>query len=416
MLKNFMKYYFTFAWRNLWRNKRRTVLAASSIFFAIMLALMMRSLQLGSYDYMVETSVSFYTGYLQIQGKGYWEDRSFDESFEPTDSLLSLIKHHPHITTINPRIESVALISHQLETRIVPITGIDAEMENKMTGLKKRLVKGNYLNDSSQGIMIGEGLAERLLVNVGDTLIVFGQGYQGVTAADQLIIEGIVRFPIPQLNNAMAFVALPKAQTLFNITNRLTSIVLMVDNANNMKSIQEDIAAKLDPNLVVMNWEQMTPELVQAIEADSASGLLMLTILYVVIGFGVFGTVMMMAIERTREFGLLIALGMKRGRLLLVTTIEAIIVSLIGAISGMIGAFPIIFYYSRNPVHVTGDLAKAYLAWGLEPIVPVMLEPKIFVTQTLVVLSIALVTSLYPLFFIRKIKPVSAIQGRGGVR
>jgi ABC-type lipoprotein release transport system permease subunit len=411
-----MKYYLYFAWKNLWRNKRRTLLAASSIFFAVMLALMMRSLQLGSYDYMVDTSVSFYTGYLQIQGKGYWEDRSFDESFEPSDSLVTEIQHHPHVTTINPRIESVALISHQLETRIVPITGINPAMENKMTGLKKRIIKGNYLTDSSQGIMISEGLAERLLANIGDTLIVFGQGYQGVTAADQLVIEAIIHFPIPQLNNAMAFLALPKAQTLFNTANRLTSIVLMIDDANDMKLIQSELAAKIDSHLVVMNWEQMTPELVQGIEADSASGLIMLGILYAVIGFGVFGTVMMMAIERTREFGLLIALGMKRGRLLLITTIEAIIVSLIGAVAGMIGAFPIILYYSRNPIHVSGDLAKAYLAWGLEPIVPIILEPSIFISQTLVVLFIALITSLYPLFFIRKIHPVSAIQGRGGVR
>lgn len=411
-----MKYYFLFAWRNLWRNKRRTLLAASSIFFAVLLALLMRSLQIGSYDYMVDTSVSFYTGYLQVQGKGYWEDRSFDESFEPNDSLYSLLRKHPAVTTVNPRLESVALISHGMETRIVPITGIQPTMESRMTGLHKRVVSGEFLTDTSHGIMISEGLADRLSAGVGDTVILFGQGYQGTTAADRFIVEGIVRFPIPQLNNAMAFLALPAAQTLFNTAGRVTSIVLMVDNANIVKEVQSDLAAAIDSNLVIMNWEQMTPELVQAIEADNASGVIMMGILYVVIGFGVFGTVMMMAIERTREFGLLIALGMKRGRLLLVTTIEAIFVSFIGAIAGMIGAFPIILYFSLNPVRVTGDLAKAYLAWGLEPIIPIMLDPTIFVSQTFVVLIIALATSLYPLFFIRKIHPVSAIQGRGGAR
>ena len=405
-----------FAWRNLWRNKRRTLLAASSIFFAVMLALFMRSMQLGSYDYMVDTSVSFYTGYLQIQGKGYWDDRSFDESFEPTDSLYAMLKQNSHVTTINPRLESVALISHGVETRIAPVTGISPASEQAMTGLAKRIVKGKYLTDSSQGIIISEGLAERLRADVGDSLIVFGQGYQGVTAADQLVIEGILHFPIPQLNNAMAFIALPKAQALFNTYDRVTSVVLMIDDANRMKQIQSEISTAIDSSLVVMNWEEMTPELVQAIEADSAGGVLMIAILYVVIGFGVFGTVMMMVIERTREFGLLIALGMKRGQLLLVTTLEALFISMIGAIAGMIGAFPIILYFYHNPVHVTGDMAQAYLAYGLEPIVPVSVEPSIFISQTLVVFIIALITSLYPLFFIRKIHPVSAIQGRGGTR
>lgn len=411
-----MKYYLLFAWRNLWRNKRRTLLAASSIFFAVLLALLMRSLQLGSYDYMVDTSVSFYTGYLQVQGKGYWEDRSFDESFEPSDSLFALLRRHSSVTAVNPRLESVALISHGTETRIVPVTGILPTAESRMTGMHKRIVRGNFLADTSFGIMISEGLADRLSAGVGDTVILFGQGYQGTTAADRFVVEGIVRFPIPQLNNAMAFLSLPAAQTLFNTAGRLTSIVLLVDDANAVNDVQGELESSIDPNLVIMNWEEMTPELVQAIEADNASGVIMMGILYVVIGFGVFGTVMMMAIERTREFGLLIALGMKRGRLLLVTTIEAVFVSFVGATAGMIGAFPIILYFSLNPVHVTGDLAKAYLAWGLEPIVPIMLDPAIFVSQTLVVLIIALATSLYPLFFIRKIHPVSAIQGRGGAR
>jgi len=411
-----MKYYLLFAWRNLWRNRRRTMLAAASIFFAVLLALVMRAMQLGQYDYMVDTSVSFYTGYLQVQGKGYWEDRSFDESFTPTESLQAMLRKHPRITIIDPRVESVALISHALETRITPIIGIDPENENKITGLKKRIIKGTYLTDSSQGIMISEGLADRLQANIGDTVIVFGQGYQGVTAADQLVVEGIILFPIPQLNNAMTVLSLAKAQELFNTNGRITSIVLMVDDATMLKTIQSEIRAHIDTQLVVMNWEQMSPELVQGIEADNASGVIMLGILYLVIGFGVFGTVMMMTIERTREFGLLIALGMTRTKLLIVTTIETLFISFVGAVSGMIGAFPIILYFSLYPIRLTGDYAQAYLAYGLEPIVPLLLEPSIFLSQTAAVFVLALFASLYPLFFIRKIRPVSALQGRGGVR
>ena len=411
-----MKFYLSFAWRNLWRNKRRTLLATSSIFFAVILALCMRSLQNGSYDYMVKTSVSMYTGYLQIQGKGYWEDRSFDESFEVDDSILAIAGHFPHVTSINPRIESAVLVSHKLETKVSPIMGIIPAMENSMTGLKKRMIKGHYLTDSSNGVILSDGLADRLQVDVGDSVVVFGQGYQGATAAEQLPIEGILHFPIPKLNNAMMFVALSKAQSLFNAYDRVTSIAIMIDDAGHINSIQSDLRSKLDSALVVMRWDTMTPDIVQSIEADSAGGVLMLIILYAVIGFGVFGTVMMMTIERTREFGLLISLGMKRGKLLLVTSIEALMVSMLGAIAGMIGAFPIILYFHKNPIQLQGDMAKAMLAWGLEPIIPVSLESSIFVAQTIVVFMIAILTSLYPLFFIRKIQAVSAMQGRGGVR
>lgn len=411
-----MKYYFLFAWRNLWRNKRRTLLATSSIFFAVILALFMRSLQHGSYDYMVQNSVSLYTGYLQIQGKGYWENRSFDESFVLTDSLLHQAAHYPFVTGVNPRIETAVLVSHGTETKISPVTGIDPKLENAMTGLKDRMTKGTYLTDSSHGVIISDGLADRLQVGVGDSLVVFGQGYQGVTAAEQLKIEGIFHFPIPKLNNAMMFLALPEAQYLFNAYDRVTSLSIMTNSADHVAPIKAGLSSHLGKGLTIMTWDEMTPELVQSIEADSAGGLLMLIILYVVIGFGVFGTVMMMTIERTREFGLLISLGMRRGRLLLVTSLETIMVSMTGAIAGMIGAFPIILYFYWNPIQLTGDMAKAMLAWGLEPIMPVSLRFSIFAAQTVVVFCIALVTSLYPLFFIRKIQPVSAVQGRGGVR
>ena len=411
-----MTYYLLFAWRNLWRNKRRTLLATASIFFAVILALFMRSMQLGSYGYMVQNSVSFSTGYLQVQHKGYWEDKSFDKSLVADDSLMKEIRHTKGVSTINPRIETVALIAHESETRIAPVVGVDPELEDAMTGLRKRIVAGAFLGDSSGGVVISEGLATRLDVRVGDSLIVFGQGYQGVTAADQLAVEGIVHFPIPKLDNALVFLALPAAQRLFNLPHRVTSISLMLEEPDAMSGVQSALLTRLDTSLTVMNWREMTPELVQAIEADSAGGVLILIILYVVIGFGVFGTVMMMAMERAREFGLLIALGMRRTRLILVTIIEAVFVSLIGALGGIVAGFPIMLYFYFHPIRFTGDFAKAYLAWGLEPIMPVSLAPTIFVSQTLVVLLIAATAALYPVLFVRKLKPVAALQGRGGAR
>lgn len=411
-----MKYYLLFAWRNLWRNKRRTLLATSSILFAVILALVMRSLQHGSYDYMITNSVSLYTGYLQVQGKDYWENRSFDESFVMTDSLLSVVKDFPLVTTVNPRIETAVLVSHGIETKISPITGINPGLENSMTGLGHRMVKGEYLTDSSQGVIISDGLADRLKIRVGDSVIVYGQGFEGVTVAEILRVQGILHFPIPKLNNAMMFIALKKAQSLFNAHGRVTSLCVMTGSSQNVPVIKSGLLKRLGSHLTVMAWEEMTPELVQSIEADNSGGILMLLILYVVIGFGVFGTVMMMTIERTREYGLLISLGMKRGKLLIVAALETLLVSMTGAVAGMICAFPIIFYFHRNPIPLTGDMAKAMLAWGLEPILPVSLETSIFIAQTIVVFVIAAAASLYPLFFIRKIRPVSALQGRGGMR
>jgi len=411
-----MKYYFLFAWRNLWRNKRRTLLATSSIFFAVTLTLLLAALNYGQDDDTMRMSVSLSTGYLQVQGNGYWEERSFDQSFELTDSLQLTLLRHPHITTVNPRIESVALVSRGAETRISPVIGIDPETEHAMTGLKKRVVRGTYLADTSRGILIAEGLAARLHLDVGDSVVLFSQGYQGTTAAQELTIAGILHFPIPKMNDAMVFLALPKAQEFFNAANRVTSIALMIDDPKEYRAVQSSLSRGLESQLVVMSWEEMLPEIVQAIALNDAGSVIIFSVFYVVIAFGVFGTVMMMTLERTREFGLLISLGMRRGKLLLVTTLEAILVSMIGAIAGLAVSIPIVLYFHHHPIHIWGELAKAYESYGFEPIMSVNADASLFYSQTIIVFVIALVSSLYPLLFIRKIKPVSAIQGRGGIK
>jgi ABC-type lipoprotein release transport system permease subunit len=409
-----MKYYFLFAWRNLWRNKRRTLLATSSVFFAMLLALIFRSLQSGQHEYMIQMSVSMYTGYLQVQGKGFWEERSFDESLAITDDLTAAVRSDRRITIVNPRLESVALVSRGTETRITPVTGIDPEEENAMSGLRNKIVKGTYLSDTSTGVLIAEGLAERLQADIGDSIVIVGQGYQGVTAAEQLPVAGIVRFPFPKLNNAAIYLSLSAAQRLFNAPDRVTGIALMIDDEKEIDDIRTTLAASIDSSLVVMTWEEMSPEIVQVIEADVASEAIIMAILYIVIGFGVFGTVMMMTIERTREFGLLVALGMKRGRLLIVTTIEALMVSMLGAAAGLAAAFPLLMYFYHNPIRVSGEMAEVYITYGLEPIIAVSVDAMVFGSQAIAVLVLAIVASLYPLLYIRKLRPVSALQGRGG--
>lgn len=411
-----MRYYLLFAWRNLWRNRRRTLLAISSVFSAVVLTLLLAALNYGQDDDIIRNSVSLSIGYLQIQGKGYWDEPSFDKSFEPADSLFALLARHPHITHVNPRIESVALISHGMDTRISPVMGIDPQMENAMTGLWKHIVRGAYLTDSSQGVDVSEGLAERLQVVVGDSIILLSQGFQGATAAGQFVIEGILHFPIPKMNDGLVYLALKRAQTFFNAPNRLTSIALMIADAQNTGRVQAELASRIDPALVVMTWQQMSPEIAQSVQINDASALLTLAVFYIVIAFGVFGTVMMMTIERIREFGLLISLGMKRQRLFLVTALEAVLVSMMGALAGLIAAIPLVLYFHFHPIHLWGELAEAYAAYGLEATMSVNADPSLFYSQVLIVLIIAIVASLYPLFVIRKIRPVSALQGRGGMR
>ena len=405
-----MKTYFHLAWRNLWRNKRRTLIASASVFFAVFFALAMRSMQEGSYDYMVDASVSMYTGYIQVHAKDYWEKRSIDKSMELSATKIEQIDSIEHITLITPRLESFSLISYGNVTKVASVVGIDPEKENLMTDLKSKLISGVYLSDESKGVIIAEGLAKSLKVEIGDSIVIYGQGYHGVTAATQVQVDGIVKFTLPVLNKSMVYLSLEYSQWLYSAPNRITSLSLMIDEASELNEVHSEVGKLFNEKYEVMTWPELMPELVQSIEVDNAGGIIMLGILYVIIGFGIFGTVMMMTAERTKEFGILISVGMKRWRLSFVSFLESLFLSFIGVLAGIIVSIPILYYFYKNPIPLTGEMAELMLKFGLDPIVPFRFAPNIFIDQFLTVIVIAMISALYPLLYIRKLDPVKAIR------
>jgi ABC-type lipoprotein release transport system permease subunit len=406
-----MSTYIKLAWRNLWRNKKRTLIAAASVFFAVLLALLMRSMQHGYYDYMIDASVRMYTGYIQVHGKNYWEKKSLDESMELDQKHLSDLKNLNGVTLTVPRLETYSLISHGNKTKVVQVTGINPELENELTNLKNKIIIGNYLSDSSKGIILAQGLAEILKADVGDSVVIYGQGYHGVTAAAQIPVIGIVKFTLPELNKSFTYLSLPYSQWLFSAPNRLTSLSIMINDPRNIDEIKSRIRNVFDSQYEVMDWEELSPELVQSIEIDNAGGIIMLAILYIVIAFGIFGTIMMMTAERVKEFGILLSIGMKKWKLGIVTFFETIFVSFLGVFSGVIISIPILLYFKANPIPLTGEYANAILSFGYEPILPFAVNPGLFFAQIWVVFAIALVSAIYPILYIRKLKPVEALRG-----
>ncbi len=233
----------------------------------------------------------------------------------------------------------------------------------------------------------------------------------GVTAAELVVVQGIVKFNIPQQNKTFCFLSIPYAQYIFSAPDRLTSLSIMIDEPKDVDKISSRVKKQFDNKFEVMTWQELTPELVQAIQIDNSQGIIMLGILYLVIAFGIFGTVMMMTAERVKEFGILISVGMKKSRLFLVTTLETLFVSFIGVAAGAIVSLPLIVYLAKNPIPLTGDYAEAVLAFGLEPVIPFALYPGMFFAQIWTVLVIAFLSGLYPINFIRKLKPVEAVRG-----
>ncbi|TAL63164.1 MAG: ABC transporter permease [Bacteroidetes bacterium] len=465
------------AWRNLWRNKRRTIITSASVFFAVFFAVIMRSYQLGSYDRMILNFIESYCGYLQVQHVKYQDNPSVDYSFDYSDSLAVAISGVENVVSTAPHIESFALASCGTQTKGVAVLAIDPGKEKRFSNPENKLVKyritresvtrlkessgfpaeiaekveknmGNsyssgarfelelafsanyskqylkeilkycevsngFLTDNDTGVLVSDRLAGYLKLTIADTVILMGQGYHGTSAAGIFAVRGIIKMPSPDIDNRLIIMTIPTAQKFFDAEGKITSLSVNLTSKSHriMSNAQKKINLLLtDKNTVAKTWEELNPVLVQQIQGDSQTGIATLGMLYFIIFFGIFGTVLMMISERTREFGVLIAIGMQRRRLKRIVTIEMILLGVLGLIGGLLASTPVILYFYYYPILLKGDLGKMMEDYGWDAVMPTAWFGPYFYWQVVVVCIMVFLATLYPLRKIGKLKEIEALR------
>lgn len=398
------------AWKNMWRNRGRTLITMAAIYFAVILSVLASSLKDGIFDNLVKNIVGFYTGYIQVHKQGYWEEQILENSFETSALADSLILQQENVQGITPRLESFALISFRDITKGSLVVGVDPLKENDITQLENKLIAGEYFNKGENSLLVAEGLANRLGLQPGDTAVLLGQGYHGATAAGKFMVKGIIKFGSPDLNDRMAYLPIDAAQDLYNAYGLATSYILSIKDPELTEQTVSLLRPQLGTNYEVMSWSEMMPEVKQHIESDSRNMQYVLGILYLLICFGIFGTLLMMMVERNFEMGMLVAIGMKKYKLMILYVLESISTVLAGCILGIATSIPIIYYLNRHPLRLGGDIARAYERFGFEAIFPTSLALSNFLTQGFTVLIIGLGLSLYPIYKIAVMDPVTAMK------
>ncbi|MDX9882527.1 MAG: FtsX-like permease family protein [Prolixibacteraceae bacterium] len=398
------------AWRNLWRNKRRTLITVSSIFFGVLLSAYMTSMQEGSYEKMVDIVVKFYSGYIQVHHEDYWENKSINNTFEYDQVLIDQMMANRDVDFVIPRLESFGLASSEELTKGAIVFGIDPVPEDQLTGISEKITKGAYLVPDDHGVIIGEGLAGYLKLQLNDTLVMISQGFHGVSAAGKFPVRGIIKHVSPELNKTIVYMALPRCQEFFSAENRLTSLVVNVKDNDVMRRTLRNLKNNIQSPYSVMSWEEMQPEVVQQIESDRASGVIMKAILYLVIAFGVLGTIMMMIAERKREFGVMVSVGMRKGKLAAILLLETILIGLMGIVSGVLVALPLIWLQKSNPIPFTGQAAQMMEEFGFEPYMFFSSTPEVFYHQAISVFVLTMVIAVYPVVAAFRLKEIKALH------
>ncbi len=404
------------AWRNIWRNKRRTLITISAIAFAVFFAAFAISFNKGVFDAMIDGAVKQYFGYAQIHGNGYWEEKSIDNSLAFDENLKDLAQHIAGVDAVVPRVETFALAAAEERSTGVLAIGIDPEKEQDLTQIADKIIEGAYLaNPTENAVIAAEGLVDKLGLELKDTIILLSQGYHGVNAAGKYPIKGIFKIGLPDLNKSLLYLPFETAAHFLGAEGRVTTLALQISNKEKVPDALAAVQAYM-PNkdaYELMDWKQLMPELVETRQLKEGGNYVFIAILYLLISFAIFGTILMMTKERSYEFGVLTAIGMRRGKLFSIVWLETIMVAMVGAVVGILMSVPLVYYLKIKPLTIEmmgQEAAAAYEKFGLQGNLPAAFEWNIFFTQALIIFLITSILAIYPLLTIMRLKPVEAMR------
>jgi ABC-type lipoprotein release transport system permease subunit len=400
------------AWRNLWRQPRRTWLTTGAMIFSNMLLVFMISLQFGMYGLMIDNTLQAFTGHLQIQVPGYLDDKKMRQTVANIVPLAESLRTEFPAENIAARATAFALASSEDRSYGVAVFGVEPAFEASVSTIPGLISEGRFLNDGNAAeIVIGAALARNLRVAVGDELTLLGSGRDGSFAAAVVNIVGIFDSGLVDVDRSISEIPLGLFQDVFYMDGSGHHIVINSGSIDGVAELQGQVGARLPAGqeLVVHDWDALQPGLKQAIKADMSSAFFMYGVLVILVAFSVLNTQLMSVLERTHEFGIVMSLGLTPGRLgrlvLLETTIMGVLGLLLGALLG--GLFT--FWFTVNGFAYPGmdEMAAQFN-------LPARFFPEVSVLSLLigpvVVFIFTIFAALYPALRLHRLHPVTAMR------
>lgn len=407
-----MKLLLKLAWRNIWRNKRRSIITILAVFFAALLSIGMRGLQLGTYAVNIDNAVSLWSGYGQVQRPGYRDNPSLRKSFQLNKDLIKIIQSDVEITGYAPRIYADGLVSFKENSYGTALFGLVPQYEKKVTVILNKMQQGRFFqSDTSAEVVLGFKLLKNLRASIGDTIVILSQGYDGILGNLKFRIVGSIKTGSPDLDAMAVFMGLSKLQELLAMEGRISVLALSIKHLDAIPGAISRLNTALQGrDLVALSWDEVLPELKQLIELDNVSGILTLAILVVVVAFGILNTVLMSVTERFREFGVILAIGMPQKKLVIIVLLETAFITFIGLLLGNIAAAGVNYYFVEHPIVFGGQLAELYAEYGFLPRMESSLRFNIFFNSTIAIFIVAILSGVYPLIKVYLLEPLKGIR------
>lgn len=408
-----MKKYFSMAWRNIWRNWRRTTIAAAAIVLGLILLIFMSAMIKGSDQAMFGNAVRFYGGNISIHAVGYREKTNSLPliPLADPDQVVKVAQAQDNVQAVYKRINTAGMVSAGGATAAVNIMAVEPSVEENTSIIAENIIAGRYLlNEDESAILISKTLADYLSVKVGDRVSLLGQRKDESMRQHSMTVVGIYSLGVPDIEKVMIYMNLAQAQTLYNLRGQVTEVALSLKQVGQEEALVSELQALL-PQYEVDSWKTLKPEITDTMQVKDSFTVIFGLVVLIIASIGILNLMLMAVFERTREMGVLAALGWKGRQIMLLFLLEGTMIGAVGGVIGGLLSWAIVAYLGRVGIDFTfaqemGGEAIALLGNFLYPSIPL----ANIIQHVVSVIIIAAIASLIPAWQASKNEPAKALH------
>ena len=409
------------AWRNLWRHRKRTVITLSSIAIGFGLAVLSIGIGDGSHNSLIRNAIKLGEGHLTIQPRGYIEAPA---NYKYLSDGLAISKKLAALNipaNIEPRISLQVLSSTANNSVGAALEGLTSQKDPRIEMLEPLLVSGAWLKPGDhRGIVIGEGMARKLKAKIGSKVVLMAGKKGGDSQAQLGRVRGIFNSKIAEMDDYLILSDIQFAQRFLegegadSAKQPVTRIAIFLDDPDSLPHWKDKVKSVVESDQVIaMDWQEMMPQLVQFIIIDDAGNYVFLILILIMVVFGVLNTVLMSVLERTREFGLLRALGLSRRSLLTLVFCESLLLGLLAIVAGWVVGGSIHLWFAHNGIDFTsliGEGGNVMMGAVMDPIIYTELSWDRITQLTTIIFTVTLASGIYPAIKAARVTPVEALR------
>lgn len=400
------------AWRNVWRNWRRTAIALVAIVLGLILLLFFDGLIKGSDQAIFGNAVRLYGGNLQVHAPGFREKASRYPllPLDNADTVLQTVRAKPQVVNVTQRINTAGIVSNRGNTLRVAITAIDPAVEAPLSIQAENIVQGRFLLlEDRDAIVIGQGMADRLQVQAGDRVNLIGRRKNEVMRQHTMTIVGVYNLGAPEIEKGIVYMSLADAQTLYNLRDQATEAVIFLQKVGDEESLMTTLQRDL-PGYEVDTWKTLRPEITQTMQTKLAVTTFFGIVILLIAGIGILNLMLMASFERTREMGVLAALGMKGSQIMGLFLLEGALIGAVGALIGCSLGGLLIWWVGQVGIGFAGTSGLGEIGALMGDRIYPSIGMGDLISRGLLVVAITALASLYPAWQASRREPATALH------